>query len=159
MFRPKCFWESRYMCRFCTFQKSWSLTIVFRGFCRQTVKLLINSSKFLCLMRLEIFHKCIMQISDCWLDYGLNDIEIGQIYRTLCQMGDHWMYEQGSASLLRHSTWIPWNLSFRYVPCTGQFTPKMKQTRNRVCFHLWCELTLALWCHSIVWSLFSWNKM
>ena len=30
---------------------------------------------------------------------------------------------------------------------------------NRVCFHLWCELTLALWCHSIVWSLFSWNKM
>ena len=36
---------------------------------------------------------------------------------------------------------------------------KWKQTRNRVCFHLWCELTLALWCHSIVWSLFSWNKM
>ena len=43
--------------------------------------------------------------------------------------------------------------------CTGQFTPKMKETRNRVCFHLWCELTLALWCCSIVWSLFSWNKM
>ena len=36
---------------------------------------------------------------------------------------------------------------------------RWKQTRNRVCFHLWCELTLALWCHSIVWSLFSWNKM
>ena len=32
---------------------------------------------------------------------------------------------------------------------------RWKQTRNRVCFHLWCELTLALWCHSIVWSLFS----
>ena len=31
---------------------------------------------------------------------------------------------------------------------------RWKQTRNRVCFHLWCELTLALWCHSIVWSLF-----
>ena len=30
---------------------------------------------------------------------------------------------------------------------------RWKQTRNRVCFHLWCELTLALWCHSIVWSL------
>ena len=27
---------------------------------------------------------------------------------------------------------------------------RWKQTRNRVCFHLWCELTLALWCHSIV---------
>ena len=36
---------------------------------------------------------------------------------------------------------------------------RWKQTRNRVCFHLWCELTLALWCHSIVWSIFSWNKM
>ena len=23
-------------------------------------------------------------------------------------------------------TWIPWNLSFRYIHCTGQFTPKMK---------------------------------
>ena len=23
-------------------------------------------------------------------------------------------------------SWIPWNLSFRYVHCTGQFTPKMK---------------------------------
>ena len=36
---------------------------------------------------------------------------------------------------------------------------RWKQTRNRVCFHLWCELTLALWCLSIIWSLFSWNKM
>ena len=36
---------------------------------------------------------------------------------------------------------------------------RWKQTRNRVCFHHWRELTLALWCHSIVWSLFSWNKM
>ena len=36
---------------------------------------------------------------------------------------------------------------------------RWKQTRNRVCFLLWCELTLALWCHSIAWSLFSWNKM
>ena len=36
---------------------------------------------------------------------------------------------------------------------------RWKQTRNRVCFHLWCELTLALWCHSIVWSLLSWKKM
>ena len=35
---------------------------------------------------------------------------------------------------------------------------KSDQTRNRVCFHLWCELTLVLWCHSIVWGLFSWKK-
>ena len=27
---------------------------------------------------------------------------------------------------------------------------RWKQTQNRVCFHLWCELTLALWCHSII---------
>ena len=25
---------------------------------------------------------------------------------------------------------------------------------NCFCFHLWCELTVALWCHSIIWSLF-----
>ena len=36
---------------------------------------------------------------------------------------------------------------------------RWKQTRNRVCFHLWCELTLVLWCHSIIWCLFSWNEM
>ena len=32
---------------------------------------------------------------------------------------------------------------------------RWKQTRSGVCFHLWCELTLTLWCPSIVWSLFS----
>ena len=31
---------------------------------------------------------------------------------------------------------------------------RWKQTRNRVGFHRWCELTLALRCHSIVWGLF-----
>ena len=31
---------------------------------------------------------------------------------------------------------------------------RWKQTRNRVCFHLWCELTLVVWCHSFIWSLF-----
>ena len=36
---------------------------------------------------------------------------------------------------------------------------RWKQTQNRVCCHLWCELTLALWCNSIVWILFSWNNM
>ena len=36
---------------------------------------------------------------------------------------------------------------------------RWEQTWNRICFHLCCELTLVLWCHSIVWSLFSWNKM
>ena len=29
-----------------------------------------------------------------------------------------------------------------------------KDESNRICFHLWCELTLALWSHCIVWSLF-----
>ena len=32
-------------------------------------------------------------------------------------------------------------------------------TRNHICFRLWCELTLALWCYSIIWNLFSWDKM
>ena len=33
-------------------------------------------------------------------------------------------------------------------------TKDESKTRNCICFHLWCELTLALWCHSIVWSLY-----
>ena len=36
---------------------------------------------------------------------------------------------------------------------------RWKQTRNRVYFHLWCELTPALWCHSTVREFCSWNKM
>ena len=31
---------------------------------------------------------------------------------------------------------------------------RWKQTRNRVCFHLWCKLTLALWLNNIVWCPF-----
>ena len=27
---------------------------------------------------------------------------------------------------MQQCTWIPWNLSFRYIHCTGQFTPKIK---------------------------------
>ena len=30
------------------------------------------------------------------------------------------------AQLTFSLAWIPWNLSFRYIHCTGQFTPKMK---------------------------------
>ena len=67
----------------------------------------------------------------------------------------HEKKQQPTFTVLQWCTaWIPWNLSFRYIHCTGQFTPKMKQTRNYVCFHLWCELTLVLWCYRIVWSLF-----
>ena len=31
-----------------------------------------------------------------------------------------------SISLIKSSSWIPRNLSFSYIDCTGQFTPKMK---------------------------------
>ena len=53
-------------------------------------------------------------------------------------------------------TWIPWNLSFRYILFHEKRLQTMlwhhnawvnshqrwKQTRFRVCFHLWCELTI-----------------
>ena len=55
-------------------------------------------------------------------------------------------------------TWIPWNLSFRYISFHENRLQMMlwhhnarvnshqrwKQTRFRVCFHLWCELTSAM---------------
>ena len=44
-------------------------------------------------------------------------------------------------------------LSFTFIVLVNSHQ-RWKQTRNRVCFHLWCELTLVSWCHSIVWSLF-----
>ena len=84
-------------------------------------------------------------------------------------------------------SWNPWNLSFRHVlfhekkkfsdigrkwilpnmiragtDCTQivlvNSHQRWKQTWNRACFHLWCELTLALWCLSIVRRLFSVNR-
>ena len=44
-------------------------------------------------------------------------------------------------------------LSFTFIVLVNSHQ-RRKQTRNCVCFHLWCELTLALWCHIIIWSLF-----
>ena len=32
----------------------------------------------------------------------------------------------GNFATTKVLTWIPWNLSFRYIHCAGQFTPKMK---------------------------------
>ena len=54
--------------------------------------------------------------------------------------------------------WIPWNLSFRYISFHEKRLQAMlwhhyarvnshqrwKQTRFRVCFHLWCELTITM---------------
>ena len=41
---------------------------------------------------------------------------------------------------------------------------RWKQMRNRVCFHLWCELTLTSWCHStglesffMKWNVTEWQ--
>ena len=55
-------------------------------------------------------------------------------------------------------SWIPWNLSFRYILFHEKCLQTMlwhhnarvnshqrwKQTRFRVCFHLWCELTSTM---------------
>ena len=77
-------------------------------------------------------------------------------------------------------TRIPWNLSFRYILFHDKRLQKMlwhlyakvnshqrwKQTRFRVCFHLWCELTSKInvteW--QVPWSSwfndqFSWQTM
>ena len=53
------------------------------------------------------------------------------------------------------NTWIPWNLSFPYIHCTAKFTAKMKANAEpHLVFIYWCEFTLPVWCHSIVWTLF-----
>ena len=86
--------------------------------------------------------------------------------------------ERGTAG----GTWIPWNLSFRYILFHGKRLQTMlwhhdagvnshqrwKQTRFRVCFHLWCELTSTMnvtewqvsWtsCAVLTESFFSFSK-
>ena len=50
-----------------------------------------------------------------------------RIENRLCWMPGHWsVISADSAFWWRTSSWIPWNLSFRYVYCIGQFTPKTK---------------------------------
>ena len=43
---------------------------------------------------------------------------------------------------MNSKTWLPWNLSFRYIHCTGQFTPKMKANAVR------CLLSSLVWIDS-----------
>ena len=68
----------------------------------------------------------------------------------------------------RHA-WIPWNLSFHYILFHKESLQMMlwhlsarvnshqrwKQTRFRVCFHLWCELTSTMKVEE--WQV-SWNS-
>ena len=84
-------------------------------------------------------------------------------------------YESGSASspcfitylfgvmysLHRHIfSWIPWNLSFRYIRCTGQFTPKMKANAEpRLLSSLvWIDSGIVV-SQPHLESVFLWNKM
>ena len=40
---------------------------------------------------------------------------------------NHWLQLlMGHHERIQQKTWIPWNLSFCYTDCNGQFTPKMK---------------------------------
>ena len=66
-------------------------------------------------------------------------------------------------------TWTPWNLSFWYIlfhekrlqtmlwhhNATVNSHQRWKQTRFRVCFHLWCELTSTM--NVTEWQV-SWNS-
>ena len=94
-----------------------------------------------------------LQAQDNWLT---NIQDIGQLVWSL-----HFQ--------LRHNTWIPWNLSFRYILFHEKRLQTMlwhhnarvnshqrgKQTRFRVCFHLWCELTSTM--NVTEWQV-SWNS-
>ena len=69
----------------------------------------------------------------------------------------------------KRGSWILWNLSFRYIPFHEERLQMMlwhhkarvnshqrwKQTRFRVCFHLWCELTSTM--NVTEWQV-SWNS-
>ena len=68
-----------------------------------------------------------------------------------------------------HISWIPWNLSFHYILFHEKRLQMMvwhlnarvnahqrwKQMRFRICFHLWCELTITM--NVTEWQV-SWNS-
>ena len=64
------------------------------------------------------------------------------------------LYFKQTSSISNRQAWIPWTCHSVTLIVLVDSHQRWKQTRNCVCFHLWCELTLALWCHSIVWSIF-----
>ena len=55
--------------------------------------------------------------------------------------------------------WIPWNLLFRYIQCSSQFTPKMKaNAKPRLLSSLvWIDSGVAVSLHHL--ESFSWNNM
>ena len=53
-------------------------------------------------------------------------------------------------SFLENSNVIPLHSS-----CWSILIKDGNKCRTEFCFHLWCELTLPLWCHTIIWSLFA----
>ena len=59
-----------------------------------------------------------------WIDYK----ESGVLLKKSLVLEENW-------AVWLIWTWIPWNLSFRYINFTGQFTPKMKA--NAVPHLLW----------------------
>ena len=85
----------------------------------------------------------------------------------LCK--SHSQLFKANQGLLFQVKWIPWNLSF---PCILFHEKRLqtmlwhhnarvnshqrwKQTRNRICFHLWCELTSTM--NVTEWQV-SWNS-
>ena len=48
-------------------------------------------------------------------------------------------------------SWIPWNLSFRYIHCTGQFTPKMKANAepHLLSSLVWIDSGVVVWQHRL----------
>ena len=85
------------------------------------------------------------------------------LYYPLFMLNSEWNCWLGCFSkifiiLTSFLAWIPWNLSFRYILFHEKRLQTMlwhhdtgvnshqrwKQTRFRVCFHLWCELTITM---------------
>ena len=117
--------------------------VVVDGLIHDTPSPLIATVCFLSL------NKTSMKISTRWQSFQ-------QIWKMPSGAGLYFILLQDMHSLNSLFFFIMNSITFIVLVNSHQ---RWKLTRNRVCFHLWCELTLALWCHSIVWSLFSWNKM
>ena len=106
-------------------------------------------------------------------EMSCKDLSSNVIHQVMCSMKTCTL--QNPHGFLKCCSWIPWNLSFHYIiyfirlqtmlwhhNARVNSHQRWKQTRNRVCFHLWCELTSTMnvteW--QVSWILwYSWCTM
>ena len=71
--------------------------------------------------------------------------------------------KESKQMILKFAKWRSIDISLSEKKgCCSSFLIELSKLHTAIhhctCLHFWCELTQALWCNSIVWSLFFFMK-